>query len=130
VWANALPTIPRRPAIKIFSDFWIDISGLAFPFQQFYAILASCNESRLGWRSKRHTSCSSAENSFAPRTAVCCRARGKVGALLTFLSRFQHTWSANPDAIFQKKCRGPEAKHAYWILDTVEMKTAWHSIAL
>jgi hypothetical protein len=26
--------------------------------------------------------------------------------------------------------RGPEAENPYWILDTVEMKTAWHPIGL
>jgi len=26
--------------------------------------------------------------------------------------------------------RGAEAENAYWILDTVEMKTAWHPIGL
>ena len=26
--------------------------------------------------------------------------------------------------------RSPEAENPYWILDTVEMKTAWHPIGL
>ena len=26
--------------------------------------------------------------------------------------------------------RGPDAENPYWILDTVEMKTAWHPIGL
>jgi len=26
--------------------------------------------------------------------------------------------------------RGADAENAYWILDTVEMKTAWHPIGL
>lgn len=29
-----------------------------------------------------------------------------------------------------KMWRGPEAENPYWILDTVEMKTAWHPIGL
>ncbi|HJT80767.1 MAG TPA: aldehyde dehydrogenase family protein [Chthoniobacterales bacterium] len=29
-----------------------------------------------------------------------------------------------------KEWRGPEAENPYWILDTVEMKTAWHPIGL
>jgi hypothetical protein len=105
-----------------------DDCGLAFSFLGQCAILSSWEKTERGWEFRKPISSLSAESlfgaraaAFSPRAEMIARSLRIIAGLPARISGMR-SWRL--DWISR------EAENSYCILDTIEMKTAWHPVGL